>query len=150
MAETLFLALYGTAEDASLATEKLMTAGVPADCIDTLSTDTDEADPIGTGEGFNAQTGAGAVEASLPLGKLLQGSSSVVHFLESLGLGQEEAASFEQGLHAGGTLMVARLSEQQAELARSLLLPASPPPATAGQISPPRTHRHLFTVRSEQ
>jgi hypothetical protein len=114
MNEKTLVALYDDAAAAYRAVDELEGSGIARERTRVVS---GAADAVPPGEGFNAQTGAGAVEESRGFG--VPGTD--LHVLTDLGVPEQDALVYAEGVRRGGSLLMVELDAGQAERALDVL-----------------------------
>ena len=108
MNEKTLVALYDDAAAAYRAVDELDEAGIARERMQVVS---GAADAVATGEGFNAQTGVGAVEESRGFG--VPGTN--LDGLVDVGVPEEDARIYADAVRRGGSLLMARLDADQVD-----------------------------------
>lgn len=114
MNEKTLVALYDDAVAAYRAVDDLEGSGVARDRMRVIS---GAADSVPPGEGFNAQTGVGAVEESRGFG--VPGTD--LHGLTDLGVPEQDALVYAEAVRRGGSLLMVELDAGQVERALDVL-----------------------------
>jgi hypothetical protein len=102
------VALYDDVVAAYRAVDALEGSGIARERMRVVS---GTADSVPPGEGFNAQTGAGAVEESRGFG--VPGTD--LHGLTDLGVPEQDALSYAEAVRGGGSLLMVELDAAQVE-----------------------------------